>query len=101
MSSIVKTFLALTGCASLITGGIIVKKHPEALGLPQPTHHTSISPVIIFQDGTIRFLGRIPPASIATKIRAAAKNQDTELLNSQLVKYRFYPIPENLNTVTN
>lgn len=96
MSSIIKTFLTLTAGASLTTGAVIIKKHPEFIGLPKLHQSQPISPLVINENGTVRFLGRIPPATIAAEIRSAAHSQNTKLLNSQLIKYHFYAIPEDM-----
>lgn len=97
MSSIVKTVLTLSAGVGIATSAVVVKKHATFPALVQ-THQThTLSPLIIGHDGDVRFLGRIPPASIASEIRLAAKNQDFDLLNTQLIKHNFYVIPENMS----
>lgn len=94
MSPIIKTFLTLTIGAGLTSGVVAVKKHPQAFGLPPTKYSSSISPIIIHQDGTVVFQGRVPPAAIASDIRTSVRNHDTYNLNRLLVEHRFYVIPE-------
>jgi len=98
MSSIAKTFLTLSTVAGIITSAIIVKEKPEVFGSPTVTHYQSVSPIIIYQNGTVRFLERIPSAIVATEIRTAARNQNIDNLNAQLIKHRFYVIPEKFDS---
>ena len=101
MSSIIKTVLTLSAGIGIATSAVVVKKHAKLPGLAQVHHSQSLSPIIIGQDGDVRFLGRIPPAMIASDIRLAAKSQDFDQLNTQLIKHNFYVIPENFSQSKN
>jgi len=101
MSSIAKTLLTLSAGAGIATSAMIAKKHPEVFDIMPVTHSQSVSPIILYQDGTVRFLGNIPPAAVVAEIQTAAKNHDAERLNAQLIKHRLYVIPENLASSTN
>lgn len=95
MTPIVKTLLTLTIGAGLTSGVVAVKKHPQVFGLPPTKYSSSVSPIAIHQDGTVVFLGRVPPAAIASDIRASVRNDNTDNLNRLLVEHRFYVIPES------
>jgi len=95
MTPTIKTLLTLTTIASITSGVVAVKKHPQLLGLPPTKFSSSVSPIAIHQDGTVVFLGRVPPAAVASDIRAAVKNDSIDNLNKLLVENRFYVIPES------
>ena len=100
-SSIVKTVLTLSAGIGIATSAVVVKKHAKLPGLAQVHHSQALSPIIVEQNGNVRFLERIPPATIASEIRLAAKRQDFDQLNTQLIKYNFYVIPENISQSKN
>jgi hypothetical protein len=101
MSSIFKTLLVISTGAGIAASAAITKKYSKDLNHTPTTFSQTISPIIIFENGTVRFIERIPPATVASKIRAAAKSQDIEALNAQLIKHNFYAIPEHIASTQN
>ncbi len=101
MSSIAKTVLTLSAGIGIATSVALVKNRPETIGFPKIALSEPLSPIILSADGKIRFLGRIPPAAIASDIRMAAKSQNFDHLNDHLKKHNFYIIPESATPVKN
>lgn len=95
MSSITKTIIAISAGAGLAGSTMVAKKHPGVFEILPASQGQYLSPVILNQDGTVRFLDRIPSPEVAMNIREAAASNDFEKLNSQLAEYGFYVLPEN------
>ena len=90
--SIIKTALFFLVLVSMTFGGIYVKKSASSfVHAPNSTH---IAPIIIADNGAVRFPERFPAPEAVFQIQSAARRGDFKTLNELLIKHNFYLLPE-------
>ena len=89
--SIIKTAFFFLVLISLVMGSVYVKKsvqHNVAAN-----RIAQIAPIIIGNNGTVRFPERVPTPETVFQIQAAIQTDDAQKLNDLLVRHRFYVLP--------
>ena len=89
--SIFKTAFVLLALVSMTMGGIYVKN--SAVEKEAAFKISQIAPVIVFQNGLVRFPERIPSPETVFQIQTAVRTDDAQSLNDLLIKHRFYLLP--------
>ena len=95
MTSIFKTAFLLLTMISMAMGGFYMKKSADkssaALRIAQ------IAPIIIGNNGSIRFPQRVPTPEAVFQFQMAVRTENVTALNDLLIKHRFYLLPGNSN----
>lgn len=95
--SVIKTALFLLVLVSMAMGGIYMKN--SATVFAEVQSFANIAPVIVGNDGSVRFPERFPNPEAVYQIRAAVQQEDVEALNDLLIKHHFYLLPERMHKV--
>lgn len=73
----------------MVMGSIYVRQNAQ-VGTNQIAQ---IAPIIIGNNGTVRFPQRVPSPETVFQIQAAIQTDDARKLNDLLVRHRFYVLP--------
>jgi len=95
MSSIFRTAFILLGLISMAMGGLYVKKN--AVQYEAAKKIVQIAPIIIGNNGSVRFPQRVPSPETVFQIQAAIQTDNATTLNALLIKHRFYVLPGRKN----
>ncbi len=93
--SIVKTAFFFLVLVSIVMGSIYVKQGAQHNA--GANRIAQIAPIIIGNNGTVRFPQRVPSPETVFQIQAAIQADDAQKLNDLLVKHRFYVLPGRNN----
>ncbi|MFK5921546.1 MAG: hypothetical protein QM496_05160 [Verrucomicrobiota bacterium] len=93
--SIIKTAFFLLVLVSIAMGGIYVKNNASLHG--GANRIAQIAPIIIGNNGAVRFPNRVPSPETVYQIQTAVQTDDAQALNDLLVKHRFYVLPGRTN----
>jgi len=89
--SVFKTAFFFLVLISMVMGGVYVKQgvqHKVA-----SNRMSQIAPIIIGNNGTVRFPERVPSPETVFQIQTAIQTDDAQKLNDLLVKHRFFVLP--------
>jgi len=81
----------LLAALSLAMGGVYVKRN-VAIQIAE-REIEQIAPVILGNNGSVRFPERIPSPETVYQIQMAVQTDDAQKLNSLLIEHRFYVLP--------
>lgn len=89
--SVFKTAFFFLVLISMVMGGAYLKQgvqHKIAAN-----RMAQIAPIIIGNNGTVRFPERVPSPETVFQIQTAIQTDDAQKLNDLLVRHRFYVLP--------
>lgn len=89
--SVVKTAFFFLVLVSMVMGSIYVEQSLQ--NRIRANHISKIAPIVIGNNGAVRFPQRVPSPETVFQIQAAIQTDDVQKLNDLLVKHRFYVLP--------
>lgn len=88
---IIKTAFFFLVLISISMGGVYIKS--SASSRASANRMAQIAPIIIGNNGSVRFPERVPSPETVFQIQTAIQTDDAQSLNALLVKYHFYVLP--------
>jgi hypothetical protein len=89
--SIIKTAFFFLVLVSMVMGSVYVKQSVQHQA--NANRIAQIAPIIIGNNGTVRFPQRVPSPETVFQIQTAIQTDDAQKLNDLLVRHRFYVLP--------
>jgi len=93
--SIIKTAFFFLVLVSMVLGSIYVKQGVQHNAAKNRI--AQIAPIIIGNNGAVRFPQRVPSPETVFQIQTAIRADDAQKLNDLLVRHRFYVLPGRQN----